>query len=119
VLGEAGDDLLLSGGGADILISGRGSDTARGMAGSDILIDGTTVYDGDAGALRQLSALWASDASYRDRIASVVSSDVRLNTDRVFADLDNDELEGNGDLDWFFFLEGDTTDEDGVQERLN
>jgi hypothetical protein len=65
---------LLGGGGAtgrDLLIGGLGSGVLVGNRDEDILIAGTTAFDGDAEALAAVMAEWTSEERYADRVAQV------------------------------------------------
>jgi len=52
LLGGEGDDLVVGGDGRDLLIGGLGADRIVGNADDDIIIAGTTVFDGDNGKVK-------------------------------------------------------------------
>ncbi|HKI19956.1 MAG TPA: hypothetical protein VKA15_18855, partial [Isosphaeraceae bacterium] len=76
LIGDAGHDTLTdSGSGHNILIgAGAGGNTLTGN-GNDILVSGTTSYDGDTSAniaaLDTILAEWTSNASYAKRITTI------------------------------------------------
>ena len=165
LVGEAGDDMLygfaggnvlLGGEGADTLAAGPGRDVEIGGAGADffgenlivspdadedILIDGTTDYDGAPNAietaadlrrpeviaarraLSQIAAAWIrADQPFDQRRATIAAGlgadGVGFNGTTVRSDGDADTLNGQGGRDWFFRGPEDTDDstaEDFVQ----
>jgi hypothetical protein len=81
--GDLGNNVLLGGDGNDLLnvdsdvvttptrrnllIGGKGLDTLRGGAGEEILIGGTTAYDGKTAALVAIMQEWTRDISFTER----------------------------------------------------
>ena len=94
-----------------MLIGGLGSDRIVGNADDDILIAGTTVYDGDPTALNAIMQEWTRDAGYEERIEALVSGVTldgiayRLDGTTVLDDGDADKLTGSSGFDWFWFNE--------------
>lgn len=122
IYGGSGDDVLLGGegndrlygrSGRDILIGGGGSDRLYGGSDDDILVGGSTVYDNDLFALSEILAVWTSEASYEDRVDSILNGDDAppLNaaqiTDNLFGASVFDQLSGDGGTDLFFHSLGD------------
>ena len=117
-LGGDGDDLLVGGDGRDLLIGGFGADRLVGNADDDILIAGTTAYDGDDAALAAIMAEWTSAHSYASRVANLRGAgsgadfggrhngDIFLIADgaqaTVHDDGAKDVLTGSAGQDWFF-----------------
>jgi PKD repeat protein len=71
LLGGDGDDLLVGGDGRDILIGGLGADRLVGNADDDILIAGTTAFDGNQAALAAILSEWISGRCYGERVANL------------------------------------------------
>ncbi len=122
VLGGDGDDMLIGGMGNDILIGGEGADRIVGNNNDDILIAGYTAYDADEAALKALSAIWNTGASYASRVAAVqdTSNPYYFKTDgltqTVFSDDDVDQLTGSSGSD--LFLADTTLDESGAVKDI-
>jgi hypothetical protein len=109
-VGGAGTDRLIGGQGRDILIGGSGLSTLNAGSGGDILIGGTTSYDGNAAALAAILAEWSrTDIDYATRIAHLTGSSSGglngtffLNASTVQADGMVNKLYGGAGLDWYF-----------------
>lgn len=104
LVGGDGDDHLEAGNGRDLLIGGDGKDHLQGKGDDDILIAGIYDDDHNLAALCAIMDAWTSDdngdqAAYNTRRASLTGL---LNTTTVHDDGDEDKLEGNAGLDWFF-----------------
>lgn len=115
LVGEGGKDNLDGGGGRNVLIGGAGRDTLLGNSDSDLLIAGSTIYDANAIALRDILLEWTSTRSYTDRVANLRSGSGPILTVpetklkkglTVIDDADVDVLIGTGDNDWFLFDTG-------------
>jgi RTX calcium-binding nonapeptide repeat (4 copies) len=112
--GGDGDDLLLGGAGRDLPIGGSGADRLVGNRDDDILMAGTTAFDGNDQALAAVLAEWTSARDYATRLANLrgegtgarLNGDIVLTVDcpqaTVFDDEDADRLTGSSGLDWFF-----------------
>ena len=93
--------------------------------GDDILIGGTTGYDGNLAALCALQHEWArTDATYSTRVGHLQGSAGGLNggyyltTASVFDDGVTDTLYGDAGSDWFFArVPGSAPQKDRVQDR--
>src|SRR5262249_41163018 len=105
----------------DILIGGTGSDVINGKGSGDIMIGGSTAYDGNLAALRFIRAEWKSSHGYETRIANLSGTGTTgLNGPAgaqatgpgapVFADNSRDELYGGSGNDWFFLDTGSNFD---------
>jgi hypothetical protein len=99
IVGDDGNNSLIGGGGRDLLIGGGGNDTLDGGDGDDILISGSTAFDTNDQALRDILAQWAQDLSYDQRVALLGSA---LNRSTVFNDGAINTLTGGAGRDWFF-----------------
>jgi Bacterial Ig domain/Right handed beta helix region/RTX calcium-binding nonapeptide repeat (4 copies) len=122
LLGGAGNDRLDGGAGADVLIGGTGSDRLSGgpqksSADSDLLIDGTTVYDAVDRALRDLVAVWTTPQTYLQR-TSILRTGAGgvpiLSASTILNDTEIDQIRGGPDLDWFFV----NTPQDVLSDRI-
>jgi Ca2+-binding RTX toxin-like protein len=118
LIGGASDDLLVGGSAHDILIGGAGADRLEGYAEDDILIAGSTAFDGNEAALCAILKEWTSGRSYAARVANLMGTGSgadfanRLNgnyflkTDgsgvTVFDDNSEDVLPGSAGQDWYF-----------------
>jgi hypothetical protein len=109
--GGAGNDTLRGGTGRDLLIGGLGADILRGGGGgADILIDGTTDYDGNLSALNAIMAEWGrTDADYNTRVNHLSgtlsggqSGATLLTASTVHDDTAIDTLYVKAGSDWFF-----------------
>src|SRR5205807_1100027 len=86
------------------------TDTLRAGSGGDILIGGTTTYDGNAAALVAVLAEWGrTDIDYVTRIAHLAGStsgglngSSLLNASTVQGNDLADNLYGGAGMDWFF-----------------
>ena len=78
-MGDANPNVLMGGTGRNMLIGGAGADTldASRSQGDNILIGGTTIYDGTANYLADLDAVFAewtrTDLGFRDRYSDLVN----------------------------------------------
>ena len=70
-----------------------------GNHGDDLLIGGTTAFDGNYSALNGLMAQWAANLSYPQRVTNLSTT---LNDSSVFDGGAADKLTGSAGLDWFF-----------------
>ncbi|HZT82281.1 MAG TPA: calcium-binding protein, partial [Gemmataceae bacterium] len=68
LLGGGGNDVLLGGPGRNVLIGGGGSDLLFGNR-NDLLIAGSTAYDGNEAALAALARQWVSSGSVSPSVA--------------------------------------------------
>jgi Ca2+-binding RTX toxin-like protein len=122
-LGGEGDDTLTGGLGRDLLIGGLGGDSVSG-SGGDILIAGTTAFDGNPEALEAILAEWSSGRSYTARSANLTGngSGLRVNGNfflkvsgpdaTAFDDPSVDLLKGTAGSDWYFAnLSGGASDQ--------
>jgi Ca2+-binding RTX toxin-like protein len=119
--GGPGLDLISGGLGRDLIIGGDGSDSLFGNADEDIIVAGTTAYDGDEVALAQIMAEWTSTRSFDQRTRNLEATGSgsswsnRANGNTfliaqpggshavtVFDDDECDLLMGGLDRDWFF-----------------
>jgi uncharacterized delta-60 repeat protein len=73
LLGDGGGDLLVGGPGRNILI-GLGADRLVSNGGQDILIAGSTTFDGDEVALAAILAEWSSADSLAARVANLTGN---------------------------------------------
>jgi hypothetical protein len=91
------------------LIGGLGTDPVFGGGGDDILIGGTTTYDGELDALLGLlKARRSQEQDYKTRLGALRAATLTLV--RVLDDGENDILHGQQDLDWFWAFGGDNFD---------
>jgi len=118
LLGEDNDDTILGEHGRDILIGGDGADKIGGGEHEDLLIAGTTIYDGNNAALLALLAEWIANRAYAIRVGYVRTGTGPILTGTGFMftpgvttadDGDADVLTGNLANDWFIADAGDTT----------
>src|SRR5439155_1329869 len=58
IVGGNGNDQLFGGSGRDILIGSGDADALSGEAGDDLLVAGTTIYDGSLSSLNKLLKAW-------------------------------------------------------------
>lgn len=108
--GGPGEDHLTGGNGHDILIGGDGEDKLEGQSGRDVLVGGKSSYDNNLLYWRALDSLltrWNAAPSYTAGITELrtptLSTASRLSAwDTVFADDDEDDLNGGAELDWYF-----------------
>ena len=82
-----------------MLIGGLGKDRLVGNDGDDLLIGGTTAFNGNYSALNGIMALWAANLSYQQRVTNLSAT---LNDASVFDDAAADKLTGSAGTDWFF-----------------
>ena len=69
LVGNAGNDLIESLGGRDVMIVGADGDQLRGGSGDQLIINGTTRYDGNVEALDAILAEWQrTDEEYAVRV---------------------------------------------------
>jgi Ca2+-binding RTX toxin-like protein len=100
---------VLTGGTArDLLIGGAGADRLNGNAGDDVLVAGTTAYDGDPAALDAIRAEWGRDLPFNTRVANLAAGvgpggSIKLGAGTVFDDAATDVLTGTAGSDWFLF----------------
>ena len=77
-----------------------------GGPGSDLLIGGTTSYDGNDAALFAISKVWASSDSFTTRVADLRAGSTPLVFTgagaTIFADTSRDHLVGASGDNWFF-----------------
>jgi Ca2+-binding RTX toxin-like protein len=114
LVGGAGNDVLQGGQGRDLLIGGVGADTLNGNGDDDLLIAGSTAFDGNLAALDAVMVEWTSPRSYATRVANLrgTGSGPRSNDHyfltvsgpdaTVFDDGAVDVLHGGSEMDWFF-----------------
>jgi hypothetical protein len=81
-----------------------GKDRLVGGPGGDLLIAGSTIYDGDAQALCTIVRAWTDAACYGTRVARLTGGvdGVRLTAETVLDDGVEDKLTGASGADWFF-----------------
>jgi hypothetical protein len=132
LFGGVGNDTMQGGSGNDVLVGGGGKDVLRGGAGRDVLIGGSgasklyagpavgrkfgslligssTIYDTNETALRGISLIWSSDASYAARMASLRGKNtygVSLNRSNLPLDTAVDHFYGTSASDWFWDTSG-------------
>jgi Ca2+-binding RTX toxin-like protein len=103
--GKRGNDLLIGGNGNDKL--NQSSDFIRDTD-DDILIGGTTDFDGNAIARAAFLAAWSGAGTYVERITLLKTTGVgagniyKLNSSTVDDDNAKDTLFGGNGNDWFF-----------------
>ncbi|MCA9190793.1 MAG: hypothetical protein KDB03_03485 [Planctomycetales bacterium] len=97
-----------------ILVGGADADLFKGKNGDDLLIGGSTVFDGNELAIWAIQSEWNSARSYEERATNLrgPSSSLRANGEvflvtsgtnaTVFEDHDSDELVGGSGRDWYF-----------------
>ena len=113
--------LFRSGIGRDVLIGGFGSDRLVGNAADDILVAGTTAFDGNESALCAIVAEWGrADVDFQTRVNHLLvggganllddGTKVLLNAQTAYDDTSLDVLTGSSGTDWFLF----NRDNDGV-----
>jgi VCBS repeat-containing protein len=123
LLGGNGDDLLVGGDGRDLMIGGLGADRLVGNAEDDILIAGSTAFDGNIAALSAVRAEWTSSRSYSQRVANLSNQSIAGTDGSQFSQRSNgdyylmvtgidasvldddaaDILTGSAGQDWFLF----------------
>jgi Ca2+-binding RTX toxin-like protein len=103
LLGDSGHDVLKAGPGHDVLVGGKGRDVLEGEGGDDIQIAGdspglenSTVRPA---VLFSILALWASAASYPDKIRILLNS--WLDPANGQDDSEVDRLDGGPGQDWY------------------
>jgi hypothetical protein len=107
--GGPGADDIRGGRGLDLLIGGTGPDFIKGRPDGDILIAGTTSYDGNAPALYAIMDEWTNAAeTYATRVDHILNGGglnggFTLNVANVFDDGDSDELKPGTGLDLLFY----------------
>eukprot|EP00913_Durusdinium_trenchii_P010877 g10206.t1 len=121
LVGGSGNDFLTGGSGRDLIIGGDGRDLLFGGFGEDLIITGSTVYDSNPSALRQIHNEWNSNRDYESRVKNIRGEDNATFADRkngsyslkndgddatVFDDGDLDIVFGGFGRDWFFADEG-------------
>jgi len=99
LLGGLGDDVLVGGSSHDLLIGGDGGDSLQANGGRNIVIAGSTAYDGVS--LSQLDYLFGLLDDFADD--GMLRPDHRLDTSTVFDDGFVDELLGVSPLDLLFY----------------
>jgi Ca2+-binding RTX toxin-like protein len=114
-VGGLGDDVLLGGGGDDVLLGGGDDDVLLGGAGDDLLIGGGTAFDGNAAALAELRATWASGRPYADRLRDLAA---RLSAATAPDDGAADVLAGGAGRDWFWAWASDQLLDRAANERV-
>ncbi len=112
VIGSVGNDVLVGDGNANALVGGTGRNLIVGGAGADtilgggddnILVAGSTAYDGDPDALLAIMQEWdRTDLGYDERVAELSGPEFGhpLNADTVFADLGEDVVVGGPAGNW-------------------
>jgi Ca2+-binding RTX toxin-like protein len=119
--GGDGNDLAAGGFGRDLIVGGHGTDALFGNFDEDIIIAGTTDFDGNELALGLIMAEWKSARSFQQRVANLEGTGSgsswtsRANANifllaqphgseeaTVFDDDACDLLVGGLDRDWFF-----------------
>jgi uncharacterized repeat protein (TIGR01451 family) len=124
VVGGDGNDKLFGASGRDLLIGGDGNDQLFGEAGEDILVAGSTIYDANQQALTSIMAEWTSGNRYIERVNNIrfgtgANGPFTLDAATVVDDGRNDQLRGDGDLDWFLIGAGDKLKDRGRNEQIN
>lgn len=119
LLGGVGRDILLGQRDRDLLIGGDGADRMDGGLDDDLLVSGTTSYDGDTEALAVMITEWGSGRTFAERVANLNKTSPGLPPNdpyylitvgagkTCFGDSDRDVLFGRGGDDW---LLGDELD---------
>jgi hypothetical protein len=114
LVGGGGNDTLIAGGGRDLLIGGCGAAQLVGNSGDDIMITGTTAFDGNEAALAAIMAEWTSARDYATRIANLSGTGSGPSSNgnyfliasgpnaTVFDNGVSDVLNGGSGMDWFF-----------------
>ena len=89
LLGEDGRDAIYGGSGRDLIIGGREKDFIRGNRWSDILINGSTVYDSDVNSLISIRDVWNLRKSYYFRAKALLSGSqgITLSSDQIIDDV--------------------------------
>jgi hypothetical protein len=120
LVGRGGADTLVGGGGRDILIGGAGKDTLTGGNGQVVYIGGTTSFDTNPVALKNLHAEWSRlDADYTTRVTNlrnggglngttVLRPTGSILPGTVFGDGQADLITAGSDLDFFLRDAADT-----------
>jgi Ca2+-binding RTX toxin-like protein len=108
VVAGAGDDVIEGGSGRNVLIGGQGRDHLKAGPHGDILIAGSTDYDANPDALRDILRQWAAPlVGYADRVARLRGSLSGENGSAVLTPAHVHHargigtLEGGSDRDWF------------------
>jgi Ca2+-binding RTX toxin-like protein len=131
--GDAGNDVLIGGNGFDqlngglgrnVMIAGAGRDSVQSI-GSDLIVTGSTIYDVDAEALREIRAEWTSTRSLPRRIANLTNGgsedrangDTFLNESTVLDDQEVDRVFSRRRVDWLLVGEGDQATFPGPRPR--
>jgi uncharacterized protein (TIGR03118 family) len=105
LIGGPGNDVVVGGASRDILIGGDGLDRLAGMGNDDILIGGSTAFDGNTAALQQILGVWTGTGSYATRVDAIrngTNGVPKLDATSVTDDGVRDLLAGGAGLDWFF-----------------
>jgi Ca2+-binding RTX toxin-like protein len=113
LLGGTGDDLLVGGSGRDLLIGGAGADRLVGDPDDDILIAGSTAFDGLEAALCAIMDEWTSTRTYDQRTSNLVGTTTTgangqyylktgTTNPTVFDDDAKDVMTGSSGQDGFF-----------------
>lgn len=117
VVGGTGNNHIEGGAGRDILIGGVGNTHIDANNSQSIVIAGTTAYGQNAEAYLALESEWTSADSLQTRVSALEAGVgtkgnlFALNAQTVFANGDNNHLQGGSGLDWFFAdLNTDTID---------
>ncbi len=111
--GGVGDDTIVGGVGRDIIIGGLGADHLSAGLDDDIIVGGSSTYEGNSAALESALAEWTSGRSFTVRVKNLrdgtgsadrVNGTVFFRADQtVFDDVSKDTLNGGAGSDWFFF----------------
>lgn len=121
--GGAGNDIISAGGGSDqirgdtgrnILVGGTGRDSILSL-GFDLIVTGSTIYDADVDAMREIRAEWTSSRSLPRRISNLTdgasegraNGDTFLNDSTVLDDREVDRVFSRRPVDWLLAGEGD------------
>ncbi len=112
LIGGDGDDVLIGGSGRDVLLGGFGKDKLDGKGGEDILLAGSSAYEGNLKALCAVMAEWNSTTrDYSTRVKDLsdgsgssarLNDGYFLNDHTVVDDGQRDTLTGGAGRDWFF-----------------
>jgi hypothetical protein len=109
--------------GRNLLIGGYGLDTLQGGPGEEILVGGTTTYDGNVKALAAVMRQWASADSFDDRWSELdigftdpVAGFIQLRRmtvaypkGKVLDDRVRDEIFGDAGSNWLLDFHTDAT----------
>lgn len=135
LIGGGGSDILVGGrftdhlngnAGRDVLIGGRGADHLYGGGDQDLLMPGSTDFDRDRPALRQIRSFWANTTlTYSQRVNGLLFgingyTGRHVDSSTVHTDSHRDEMFGDAGTDCFYsdFGQDDVRDTGGTGERL-